>query len=309
MPADTCNHWMFSSKDSRDTAPLPRAGSSVTRQAVTPAVTAERAVSGRVLIKAKADELVRKQMVRSTVRTGTAPSERAPVDDDVQVKVFPAIRISDRTAEVLRFMTGAEGDDGPRRVIRQYLEVEERRTRNERQGERIAGFDARLAPVADVLERLGSEVSELITTSRTTNLQAWEAFMGNRPPSAAAVALLLVGHSRGSRAAFAEGAVEAVSKRQSQVAKCPRPRSPETHPSVIHRSVVVAAMRAARNDDQGFKAFMRSAAMGSVDGISIREVLIEDEEMLEIVLEVTDVVQHRRWDALRTWWTMAGKRC
>lgn len=110
-------------------------------------------------------------------------------------KPIEGIPISDRTGDVVRFLTASEGDDGPRKVVRQYLELEELKTRNQR-SKTFTGFDARLAPLADKLESLQREVDELIATSRGTNLRLWEDFVRSKPPSAAAIALMLVFYDR-----------------------------------------------------------------------------------------------------------------
>ena len=218
-------------------------------------------------------------------------------------KSVAGIPVSDRSADVIRFLTNAEGDAGPRKVVRQYLEVEERRTRARHHGKNFAGFDAALAPVADRLEALQAEVSGLREKSRDTNLSDWGRFVAAKPPSAAAIALLLVAYDRDVRTS-GEAAVRA---RQESAARAPRPRTAETHPSVVHRSVVVDAMRTARANHQSFKRFLESAAIDSERGFTIRELVLAGVDRWSVMVDASDVEKRMSRKGLRTWWTRAGK--
>lgn len=261
-----------------------------------------REVSSEMCV-ARADDLVNRQVANSAVDSEKAVSERVLIEANAQVKFSPAIPISDRSGEVLRFLTSADGDDGPRKVVRQHLEAEERRTRNQHHGQRFGGFDAALAPLADRLEALQAEVNGLREKSQDTNLSDWGRFVAAKPPSAAAIALLLVAYDRDVRTS-GEAAVRA---RQESAARVPRPRAAETHRSVVHRSVVVDAMRAARSNHQSFACFLESASIEGVDGLDIHKRPTMGVDCYSVLVDRLDVEKKMSRKGLSTWWTRAGQ--
>jgi hypothetical protein len=145
-------------------------------------------------------------------------------------KSSDGIPITDRTAEVLRFLTaGDEGaarqkhNGGPWRVVREYLEVKEQEVRKLNRGA-FAGFDAILAPTAERLEGLQRDVAHLLSTASRTNLASWTEHIATNPPSAEMIAFLLVYYERevtaaGERAVQRQESARTEGARQANLAK------------------------------------------------------------------------------------------